>query len=66
VLTGPGARDRGVVPEGDFGRLAAGKQKDMIAVLLSRLRQDRRADGSGATKIVTAASPASTAPAPAS
>ena len=40
---------RGVVPEVDFDQLARspGKYEDMVSVLLSRLRQTRRVDGSG-------------------
>jgi hypothetical protein len=42
-------RHRDVVPEVDFDQLARspGKYEDMVSVLLSRLRQARRVDGSG-------------------
>ena len=36
-----------MVPEVDFDQLAADKYEDMVSVLLSRLRQARRVDGSG-------------------
>ena len=36
-----------MVPEVDLERLAPGKYEDMVAVLLSRLRQAHRVDGSG-------------------
>jgi hypothetical protein len=35
------------VPEIDFGQLGPGKYEDMVSVLLSRLRQARRVDGTG-------------------
>ena len=38
---------RGVVPQVEFGRLAPGQYEDMVSVLLSRVRQARRVDGSG-------------------
>jgi hypothetical protein len=37
----------GGVPEVDFERLAPGRYEDMVSVLLCRLRQARRVDGSG-------------------
>ena len=38
---------RGVMPEVDFERLAPGKYEDMVSVLLCRLLQAHRVDGSG-------------------
>jgi hypothetical protein len=38
---------RGVVPRVDFDRLSPDQYEDMVSVLLSRLRQARRVDGTG-------------------